>query len=214
MDGFPPGRRSTRVDVRFLRDDGHLARLLGRLAGGALPPLPPAAAAALVTGVLLAAGLGAATGITLFAPVAALLLAGAASAHPHGGRHDPLAVPLLRGAEYLYLLALGTGGGVPGPLVFVLLVVVALHHCGTVCRARQGAGPPDRAARAALGWDGRMLLAAAGGALGWLPFAFGALTGYLAVLLAYGAVAGWTRTPVADLADTGDEPGGAGAPTT
>jgi hypothetical protein len=172
-------------------------------------------AGALVTGVLLAAGLGGQSGITLFAPVAALLLSGVASAHPHDGRFDWLVPPVLRATEYLYLLAVGAGSGVPGPLVFVLLTAVALHHRDTVHRARCGVRPPAGATRALLGWDGRMLVVAAGGALGWLPFAYGVLTGYLVVLLVRDAAAGWSATPVTPLAETArNEWGGRDASTT
>ncbi|GAB3485950.1 DUF5941 domain-containing protein [Nocardiopsis coralliicola] len=211
MPAYPDPSTAAPDGIRFLRDDGHVSRWLGALAAGALPPLPPALTAAAVTAVLLAVGLGASTGITLFAPVAALLLTGLASRHPHSGRHDRAVLPLLRGTEYLYLLALGFGAGVPGPLVFVLLTVVVLHHCDTVSRARRAAGPPDRFQRAMLGWDGRMLLIAAAGALGWLPFAYGALAGYLAVLLAWEL----RFTPVAGPADIPrNVRGGADASTT
>jgi hypothetical protein len=56
---------------------------------------------------------------------------------------------------------------------------------------------------------------AAGGALGWLPFAYGVLTGYLAVLLVRDAAAGWSATPVTPLAETArNEWGGRDASTT
>ncbi|MFW5420314.1 hypothetical protein J0910_27220 [Nocardiopsis sp. CNT-189] len=215
METYPEPDGTARSHVRFLRDDGHLSRALGRLAGGALPPLPPALTAALATAVLLAVGLGEVSGITLFAPVALLLPAAAASWHPHGGRLDRAVPPLLRGTEYLYLLALGIGAGVPGPLVFVLLTVVVLHHCDTVCRTHRGTGRSGRTARALLGWDGRMLLVAAGGALGWLPFTYGALAACLAVLLVRESAREWANTPVARPADVPrNERGGAQASTT
>ncbi|CAM3633730.1 hypothetical protein GCM10009799_26020 [Nocardiopsis rhodophaea] len=202
------------VDLRDLRDDGHLSVALGRLAAGALPPLLPALAGALVVGVLLLAGLGRLSGITLFAPAAALLLAGVASGHPHDGRFDWMVPPVLRGTEYLYLLALGYGSGVPGPLVFVLLTAVVLHHRDAVRRPGCGVRPPAWITRAMLGWDGRMLLIACGGVLGWLPFAYGVLAGYLVVLLVGEATRSWLATPVTTLADVPrNERGGRDAST-
>ncbi|MBV2367091.1 DUF5941 domain-containing protein [Streptomonospora nanhaiensis] len=192
----PPARSGP--DLRFLRDDGHLSTALGRLAAGGLPPLLPAVAGALVVGVLLVAGLNRLSGITLFAPVAALLLSGVASGHPHDGRFDRLVPPILRATEYLYLLALGYGSGVPGPLVFALVAVVALHHADAVHRTRCGVRPPAWLMRAMLGWDGRMLVTAVGGALGWLPFTYGVLAGYLTVLLVWEATTGWLATPIAE----------------
>lgn len=202
------------VDLRFLRDDGHLSTGLGRLAAGGLPPLLPAVAGAVVAGVVILAGLGQMQGITLFAPVAALLLSGVASGHPHDGRLDRLVPPLLRATEYLYLFALGYGSGVPGPLVFVLLTAVALHHADAVHRTRSGLRPPAWAMQAMLGWDGRMVVVAAGGALGWLPFTYGVLTGYLAVLLVAEAAASWMAAPIADADAPRNESGGVDASTT
>lgn len=189
------GIRSDRVDLRFLRDDSQLAHTLGQVAPGALPPLLPALAAALLVGVLLVAELGRLSGITLFAPVAALLMSGLACGHPHDGRADWLVPPVLRATEYGYLVALGLASGAPGPVVFVVLVAIALHHGDDVLRSRLGVRRPDWVRRAALGWDGRMLFVAAGGLLDAVVFAFGVLAGYLAVLLVWEAVRTWCATP-------------------
>ncbi|QBI52467.1 DUF5941 domain-containing protein [Streptomonospora litoralis] len=207
----PPARDG--VDLRFLRDDGHVSTALGRLAAGGLPPLLPTLAGALVAGVLMLTGLHQLSGITLFAPVAALLLSGVASGHPHDGRFDRLVPPLLRATEYLYLLALGYGSGVPLPLVFALLTAVALHHADAVHRTRTGLRPSAWVMRAMLGWDGRMLVAAVGGALGWLPFIYGVLTGYLAVLLVWEATTSWLAAPIAEAGAPRNESGGVDAST-
>ncbi|TDQ51915.1 DUF5941 domain-containing protein [Actinorugispora endophytica] len=202
------GQVTTLPDLRFLRDDGHLSAGIGTLVQGALPPFLPALAGILVMGVLLATGLGDLTGITLFAPAAALLLSGVASGHPHDGRFDWIVPPLLRGAEYLYLLALGYGAGVPGPMVFALIAVVVLHHASAVRRARCGVPPSEWAMRAMLGWDGRMLVVAAGGVMGWFPFAYGLLAGYLAVVLVWESATSWLATPVTAAADGPDNESG------
>lgn len=197
-----PGRERrdpTRPDVRFLRDDSHMALLLGRIAPGGVPPLLTALTGLLVVGTLLAAGHGRLTGITLFAPVAALLLSGLASGHPHDGRSDWLVPPVLRVTEYGYLAVLGPASGVPGPLVFVLLIAVACHHGDDVARPAVGSTRPEGVRAAALGWDGRMLIIAVAGALHALAPAYGILAGYLVVLLVREAVRTWSATPVADV---------------
>ncbi|MES0835347.1 DUF5941 domain-containing protein [Nocardiopsis umidischolae] len=195
--------------MRFLRDDGHMSYLLGRIAPGAVPPLLPALAGALVVGTLLVADRGHLAGITLFAPVAALLLSGLTSGHPHDGRSDWLVPPVLRATEYTFLAVLGLASGVPGPLVFVLLVAVVCHHRDDVARPMAGTARPAWVRGAALGWDGRMLAVAAGGALHALTPAYGILAGYLAVLLVRESVRTWSATPVTDvLTRTTAPPGG------
>ncbi len=202
-------------DVRFFRDDGYLGSALGWLVAGAVPPLLPALGGASIAVTLLVVGLGRDSGITLFAPVVALLLSGVASGHPHDGRVDWMVPPILRGTEYGYLLALGHGSDVPGPLVFALLAAVAVHHRDLTCRARCGVRPPARNVGARLGWDGRMLVVALGGVLGWLPFVYGVLASYLVALLVWQSWTGWLATPVATVAvDPGNELGGVDASTT
>ncbi len=64
-----------------------------------------------------------------------------------------------------------------------------------------------------LGWDGRMLVIAAGGAMGWFPFAYGLLLGYLTVLLVWETATSWLAAPVTTVADHGprDTRGGVAA---
>lgn len=187
------------TDLRFLRDDGHMARFLGRVAPGVAPPLFTALAGAVVVAVLLAAGEGRLAGITLFAPVTALLLSGLASGGPHAGRFDHFVPPVLRAMEYGYLAVLGFASGVPGPLVFVVLVMIVCHHHDDVTRPAVGVKRPAWSRRAALGWDGRMLVIAAGGAMSALTAAYGILAGYLVLLLVGEATRTWSATPVADV---------------
>lgn len=186
-------------DLRFLRDDSHIGLLLGRIVPGLAPPLLTTVAGAVLVLVLIAAGGGQLTGITLFAPVAVLLLSGLASGHPHDGRYDWLVPPLLRVTEYSYLAVVGLASGVPGPLVFVLLVTVVCHHRDDVARPAVGVSRPAWVRRAALGWDGRMLVIAAGGALSALTPAYGILAAYLVILLVREAVRTWSATPVTDV---------------
>ncbi|PRY01460.1 DUF5941 domain-containing protein [Allonocardiopsis opalescens] len=187
------------LGISDFRDDGYVSGRLGRLTAGQLPPLLPCLAGALVTGVLSVTGWVDPSGMSivgsLLAPVAALLLAGVGSRHPHDGRHDWLVPPLLCGTECLYLLALGLGGGVPPPVVFLLLAAVVARHLDVVLRARLGLRPAPWAAAAALGWDGRMLTVAVLGLAGWLPFAYGSLAGYLWFMLVWEATTSWLATP-------------------
>ncbi|MDE3721139.1 DUF5941 domain-containing protein [Nocardiopsis sp. N85] len=193
-------------DLRYLRDDGHICRLLGRISPGAAPPLPTALAAALIVLTLLAADRGHPAGITLFAPVAALLLSGPASGHPHNGRFDRFVPPVLRVMEYAYLTVVGLASGVPGPLVFVLLVAVASHHRDDAARPPVGVARSAKVRSATLGWDGRVLVVAAGSALHVLTPVYGILAGYLAVLLTIEAVRTWSATPVTDVRPEGPVP--------
>jgi hypothetical protein len=180
--------------LRVYRDDGPICLALGRLAQGQLPPLPGAAVAALVTAVLALTGLGAQPSLALFAPVAALLLTGPAATHPHGGRLDWLVPPVIRVIEYGFLAVLGFAADVPEPLIYTLIAVLAYHHYDTVYRTRQRLWPPEWIFRAGLGWEGRMLIVAAAGLAGLLPFAYAALAAYLGVLFGVESVRTWTRT--------------------
>ncbi|GAA4106781.1 MULTISPECIES: DUF5941 domain-containing protein [Actinomadura] len=182
------------VPPYLLRDDGPICLTLARLAGGRLPPLPGVLVAVALGAVLMTAGLGADRGPALFLPVAVVLLTGAAATHPHNGRFDWLVPPLLRTIEYGYLAGLGFAQGVPAPLVYVLLAVLAYHHYDTVYRTRQGLRPGAWVLRAGLGWEGRTLVVAAAGLAGPLPFAYAALAAYLGVLFAGESVTTWLRT--------------------
>lgn len=209
-------RRTARAgipDLRHLRDDSHMCALLGRIAPRAVPPLLAATAGALVVAALLVAERGELTGITLFAPVAALLLSGTASGHPHDGRFDWLVPPVLRATEYGYLAVLGLASGVPGSVLFVLLVAIVSHHRDDVARPAVGMTRPTWMRVLALGWDGRMLVIAAGGALDALPLTYGILTGYMVVLLVREAVRTWSATPVTDVRTDRNERGGTNSPT-
>ncbi|WP_131742974.1 DUF5941 domain-containing protein, partial [Actinomadura roseirufa] len=176
------------------RGDGPLATALGRLTGGALPPLPGTFLAAAVTIALLAAGAGPDPVPALCAPLLVLPLAGAVSAHPHRGHMDWLVPPIIRGIEYGYLAVLGFAQGVSAPLVYVLTAVLAFHHYDTAYRTRLGLRPQEWVLRAGLGWEGRMLLVAFAGLFGLLPFAYAALAAYLGVLTGGESVTTWART--------------------
>jgi hypothetical protein len=180
--------------LQVYRDDGPLCAMLGRLAQGHLPPLPGALIAVLVMAVLLIAGAGEVSGPALFAPLAALLLTGPASTHPHSGRLDWLVPPLIRAIEYGYVAVLGFAYDISAPLIYTLIAVLVYHHYDTVYRTRQKLWPRKWLSIAGLGWEGRMLVLAAAGLVGVLPYAYAALAAVLGVLFVAESVHTWTRT--------------------
>jgi len=171
------------------RGDGSLSRWIGALVDGRLPPLPPLLVGLLVTGVLAALGLGNLPGILVLTPVEAMMLAALGSTHPHDGRLDWLAPALLLTGEGVFLAALGLARGVTPWLVFALLAGVVVRHVDLAWRARAGLG--IAADVYGLGWDGRMLLAGAAAAAGFVPFAYAALSGYLWLLFIWDFLSDW-----------------------
>ena len=150
--------------------------------------------AAVVTGILLAAGVTGQTSPAIFAPVLALLLAGPASAHPHSGRLDWLVPPIMRAIEYGYLATLAFAHDVSKPLTYAFIGVLAYHHYDTVYRTRQRLWPAKWVFRAGLGWDGRLLIAAVATLAGVLPLTIAVLTVYLGLLFGVESIYTWTRT--------------------
>jgi hypothetical protein len=171
------------------RGDGVLARWIGCLVDGRLPPLPPLVAGLLVTGVLAALGLGNLPGILVLVPIEAMMLAALGALHPHDGPVDWLVPALLVAGEGVYLAALGLSRQVAPWLIFALLAAVLLRHLDLACRARAGRGLP--ADQAGLGWEGRMLLAGVAAAAGLVPLAYAVLSGYLWLLFGWEFLSGW-----------------------
>jgi hypothetical protein len=178
--------------IAACRDDGAIARLAGRIVQGQLVPLPPALAGLAATVLLAALGLGNLTGLLAFAPVFAMLLAAPGASHPHDGRLDWLVPLVLQAAQFIYLAALGFSAGVPGPVTFGLICVVALRQLDVACRARRQVGAAGSAEqRSGLGWDGRILVVGLAALLGFVTFAYLVLTAYLGFLLCRAALSGW-----------------------
>ena len=185
-DRLPPAA------IAAARDDGPIARFAGAVVRGQLVPLPPAVAGLTATILLATLGLHGLAGLVLLTPVAAMLLAAPGSAHPHDGPLDWLTPLVIQAGQYAYLAALGFAKGVPGPLVFALIGLVAVRQLDAAYRARypMPAGEP----RGGIGWEGRMLAAGVGAMLGVGPLTYLALTVYLLWLVSSGSLASWLAT--------------------
>jgi hypothetical protein len=199
-------------ELAAYRGDGPLARWIGVLVDGRLPPLPPLLAGLLVTGVLAALGLGNLPGILVLTPVEVMMLAALGAWHPHDGRLDWLVPALLLTGEGLYLAALGLPRHVAPWLVFALLAAVMARHLDLACRARAGRGLLDD--RFGLGWEGRMLVAGAAAVAGVVPLAYAVLAGYLWLLFGWDFLSGWLapanpvpRDPISGDGDDDDRDG-------
>jgi len=164
------------------RDDGLIATEIGRPVRGQLVPLPPALTGFAAVSVLALLGLRHLPGLLLLAPVVAMLLAAVGSSHPHDGRLDWIVPVLLQAAQFAYVAAIGAASGVPGPLIFAVCAMIAMHYADLAGHARRGA---------ALGWEGRMIAAGAGAALGIATFAYLLLAAYLGVLICREVMTNW-----------------------
>ncbi|HEY2284635.1 MAG TPA: hypothetical protein VGH88_02705 [Streptosporangiaceae bacterium] len=183
-DAWPAGE-----GLAAYRGDGVLARWIGVLVDGRLPPLPPLVAGLLVTGMLAALGLGNLPGILVLTPIEVMMLAALGAWHPHDGPLDWLVPALLLTGEGLYLAALGLSRHVAPWLVFALLAAVIARHLDLACRARAGRGLLDD--KFGLGWEGRMLVAGAAAVAGVVPLAYAVLAGYLWLLFSWDFLSGW-----------------------
>ncbi|HEX5596660.1 MAG TPA: DUF5941 domain-containing protein [Micromonosporaceae bacterium] len=184
------------VDTSLHRDDGLAGRWVGRLFGfGWLPgPLPLALLAVAASSTMLgfaSARWGTAAGWTGVTACVVLLAGAARGAAPHTGASDWLVPAALRAAEYLFVIAVGVWWRVPAPLVFGLLLVLALHHYDLTARLEKRSGRPPLHA-ATLGWDVRVIVLAAAGPAGVAAAAVGGLAAYLLVIFIAGAIWGWT----------------------
>jgi hypothetical protein len=189
------------------RGDGPLSVWIGAFVDGRLPPTPPLLAGLLVTGVLTAFGLGHLSGFLIFTPALGMLLAALGCWHPHNGRREWLVPPLVQTGEYVILAAIGFSGRVWPPVIFAVIAGVALRHFDLAYRARNQLSPglfmrpgatigrtpavPGADWRA-LGWEGRLLVAAFAEAVKIAPYAYPAAAVYLWILLGREAVTGWS----------------------
>ncbi|MFI6762773.1 DUF5941 domain-containing protein [Micromonospora sp. NPDC050417] len=188
-----------RVDTTLYRDDGPVARWLGAAGSRLLPrwagPLPLAVVAVGASTTLLTCGLVGVddTGLrvaVLVTGLVAVLAAGLPSGRSHAGALDWLVPAALRAAEYLFVIAVDVAAGIPGPVTFALLFVLALHHYDLTARLEKRSAAPELRPYG-LGWDGRLLLLVAVVLAGVAAAGETTLAGYLFVILTLGAVSGW-----------------------
>jgi phosphatidylglycerophosphate synthase len=180
------------VDTARHRDDGPLVRVvLSRVGAGR--PLPFAAsflAYALAAVAVFAAGEAGGHPWLLALVAVAVLLAGFPGRTRHDGALDWLVPAVLRAAEYLVVVAAGLYGNVPPPLVFLLLFTLTLRHYDLTARMEKGA-PATGAARAGLGWDGRVLLLVLAALIGWAAAGTALLAAVVAGAFTFTALADW-----------------------
>jgi hypothetical protein len=169
-------------EVAISRGDGPFSLFLGRLAAGRIPPLLPLVVGLLVTCMLTVLGLGNLPGILVLAPVAAMLLAGLGSRHPHDKTADWIVPAALQAGEYIYLGALAFAHHVSAPVTIALLSAVVLRHFEIACRGRIWPGAP-REDEECLGWEGRMVAAGIAAFFGIVPLGFAIIAGWIWLVL-------------------------------
>ncbi|NBE92907.1 hypothetical protein FE391_04580 [Nonomuraea sp. KC401] len=193
-------RRTQTARLLAYRDDGPLTHALAGKLGKGLPPVPATLVALLAIVGLIVAGV-LEPGPVLLLPVAIMLLLVLPTApRDHLGRFDWLTPPLLRGTEFLTMIAVGLVADAPRWLLFVLVYVVGYHTYDTVYRTRQSIWPPAWVFYAGLGWELRLLIIGAGAALEALTPVLAVLTAYLFVLFAVESVTSWVRLDKASAA--------------
>jgi uncharacterized protein DUF5941 len=187
-------------DIRLQRDDGVIARLLGRLGRGWAPPLAMAILAGLPACVLLVIGtpwlhLAHVVGVNIthdqwvVTAAGAAMIAGLGAARPHNGPLTWLVPAVLRAVEYAVIVLAGINDNVAWPLTFALLGVIALFHYDLAARVDKSASPLG-IRWLALGWDVRVAIVGIAAASQLSSVVFAALGSYLLVVLLGGTLIG------------------------
>ncbi|MGC4745455.1 DUF5941 domain-containing protein [Micromonospora sp. DT201] len=184
------------VDATLHRDDGPLARRLPVVRP--MGPLTLAVIAALGPAVLLVAALlsDAPDGLRWAVPLVllVLLVGGLGAGAAHNGPLDWLVPAALRAAEYLFAIAVGVVGDVPGWLIFGYVFVLTVHHYDLTARLeKRQAAPPLHVAT--LGWDGRCALLALAVIVGAAGVGLATLGAYLLVVFVVSVVLAWFVRP-------------------
>ena len=183
-------------DVARQRDDGAVARILGRITAGRVPPLPvtaPAILAALVTLGFAAFGDGIPRWALIGCGVLALL-AGLGASASHAGALDWLVPAALRAVEYLVIIVAGVYAGVSYPLIYALLAGVVMFHYDLAGGIEKQASPL-RGGRLAGGWDVRVIVLTATAAAGWGTLGAVTVTAVVWAVLILGSMTGWLERP-------------------
>jgi uncharacterized protein DUF5941 len=178
--------------LALYRDDGPLARALGRL--GRLEQYLLVAAGALPLVVVIAVGGDDVSDPVVGAALAWLILCGgAASGAPPGGPLRWTQLPVLRACEYgalLWVAAVAAPSALPA--AFALLAALAYRHYDLIYRVRlSGSTPPSWLNALSLGWDGRLVGAYVLLLTGAVTVGFFVAAGVLAVLFVGDSVVSW-----------------------
>ena len=184
--------------ITAYRDDGPVARALGRAFAPLAPPAPTLLLAAAAPLLIVAAleGGDAPRGLAAAVLAWAILLGGASRARPGRPKTRWAEPALLRAIEFVGLIWIASLHGESAyPAVFALLAVVALRHYDLTYRLRQrGATPAPWVATVAGGWDGRLIAAFALLLVGVLPAGCVAAAAVLGAAFVAEASAAWRRS--------------------
>lgn len=182
--------------VAVYRDDGPLARALGRVVGRALPlpgPLLALAGLAAVVGVVAIAGSDVSTPAAAGVLAWVLVTAGSSSGSRRRTGIRWVEPPLVRATEYIALIWIaGLHGASAYPAAYALLAALTFRHYDLVYRLRhRGVQPARWLSALAGGWDGRIVVAYVLLVAGALPAGLYVVAGVLGVAFVGEAVYGW-----------------------
>jgi Family of unknown function (DUF5941) len=179
--------------IAVYRDDGPIARALGRVHLPAPAPLLALAALAPLLVAVIATGGGASDALA-GAVIAWVLLAGGLATGAQGRHKIAWAgTPLLRLTEYVGLIWIAALHGESAyPAVYALLGALAFRHYDLVYRLRhRGVVPARWVSALSLGWDGRLVLAFVLLVAGALPVGFYVVAAVFGAAFVGEAVYGW-----------------------
>jgi hypothetical protein len=182
--------------IAVYRDDGPLARALGRTLGRALPlPGPALALAALVPLLVVAVAAGNETSDGAAAVVLAwvIVIGGASSGVRGRARTAWAATPLMRLTEYAGLIWIAALHGASAyPAAFAMIFALQFRHYDLVYRLRhRGVVPARWVSAVSLGWEGRLALAYVLLVAGALPAGLYVVAAALGTAFVAEAVYGW-----------------------
>jgi hypothetical protein len=180
--------------IAVYRDDGPLARALGRALRLPVPPPALALAGLVPLLVVVVVGGGDVSHGAAAVVLAWALLAGGASRGGRGaGRIAWAATPLVRLTEYTALIWIAALHGASAyPAAYAVIAALTFRHYDLVYRLRhRGVQPARWVSVLSLGWDGRLILGFVLLVAGALPAGFYVVAGVLGAAFIGEAVVGW-----------------------
>ena len=206
LTSVAPGVRPT---LELYRDDGPLARQLGRLLGHRRIPAEALVVLALapLAALLVAEREEVTEGALALAIGWAVVAGGASSGCSHLGRFAWAVPTLLRMLEYgtlVWMVRAESEAALPG--VFALLCAIAFRHYDIVYRLRhRREPPPDWVNWVGLGWEGRLLLVLVLVLAGTVPWSLYAAALALAVVSVTESALVWVRAGARGMEADDDE---------